>query len=60
MVLPHDAANKEKENLKTAHQRNHGVNENLKNECQSKEMKPPMVPSNHKTVASSKRKCTSF
>jgi hypothetical protein len=59
MVLPHDAANKEKEDPKNAHQRNHGVDENLKNGCQSKERKPRMEPSNQKTVASNKRKCTS-
>jgi hypothetical protein len=56
MVHPREAAKKEKENLKNAHQRNHDGNENG---CQSKARKPQMVSSNQKFVPSNKRKCTS-
>jgi argonaute-like protein implicated in RNA metabolism and viral defense len=55
MVLPHEAANKEKENLKIGHKRIDDANENL----QSKQMKPRRVSSNQKSTPSNKRKCNS-
>jgi hypothetical protein len=55
MVLPHEAANKEKENLKIGHKRIDDANENL----QSKDMKPRRVTSNQKSSPSNKRECNS-
>jgi hypothetical protein len=59
MVLPDDAANKEKESLKNGHKCIHDANQNLKKGFQSKEMKPRRVSSNQKSAPSNKHKCNS-